>query len=725
MKKYLVAIGIAACCLAGCKQDPKGPNYPEPQAGANYVFEGTVATDGFTWNSASAIGIYGLTEGVKVVNEQCKIEGWAIPVDPATLEEGQEVPEFVPSQYEGQATAPFNTPAMDLVKGINKFLVYSPYDDEMSYIPSQNKIYNLSISDTQTQPAPNVAGGCFAFGIAEGVPGRDEAFPFTLNPVTAMMKINVSSSEFVGYGLRKVTIQDESGNAQLGGTFDVTIDDMAFSPYSTFSKVATTITAVKPLAEGETQSIYVNLLPGDYSSTEFSIIVELASSKGSVIIPMKKNGIKCEAGKTAELNLTGLKSSDNLYEWYCPVETRQLAGCGYAYGDANTYIIQSKTAVYDGGTVAANADIPDEVTIDYRLRGDYTKAEIPTDVTFEWATMANGNTYVTRHNSKFVPDDYTFTPDPANFKVKVKNNGATGGAPILLMKKNGKILWGWAFWNIAADGTKLEPVSFGTHKLANMTIGQATTDLDRWVKQTSNLSMTIHYYQWGRYLPATFWNSYWSHGFIATANGQEEVTNKTGNIPAIQGPFATLRESLDWPYAPITHYSANSESMNNWTDEYRADLWGGVKGHREQAGTKSIYDPCPKGWRVPDLTAFDEVEAALGQIPAASSFENGSGKVGIRTGDLYLSYAGYIDYKTIKKNSETDWRPTNYGTTATWTQGFAMYWSNYAASDAANSPFCYRFYGSNKSGEGFESKVAQQLRSSAAPVRCQKDEDNR
>ena len=724
MKKALLLLALAAIALTACQKEPKAPKYPTPEPGASYVLEGTVATDGFTWNSASKIGIYGLTEGLRIMNEECKIDGWAVPVDPSTLEEGQEAPEFVPSPYEGKATARFNTPGLDLVKGENEFLVYSPYDDEMSYIPSQQKIYSLSISDSQTQPAPNVAGGCFAFGIAKGIAGKDEAFSFSLNPVTAMIKVNVSSSEFTGYGVKKITLSDDSGNAKLGGNFDVTINDMAFDTHDSFSKVATTVAATRAMAAGETQSVFINVLPGDFTSTEFTIIVELASEKGNVIIPMKKNGVKCEAGKIVEFNLTGLSSNDNIYAWYCPVENRQLVGCAYAYGDQNTYLIQSKTAVYKNGTLSPVADIPDEVTIDYRVRGDYTKAEIPDDVTFEWATMANGNIYTTRTNSLFDASSYTITPDPANYKVKVKNNAATGTAPILLMKKNGNILWGWAFWNIAADGTKLEEVTLGSHKFANMTIGEATADRAAWVASGASVWQTIYYYQWGRYLPSVFWQSYWSHGFLYCAPEQEQITNKSGNLPAVNGPFATLKEALAWPYGAITHYDASAGSSNNWTEEYIGDLWGCSVSHEETAGTKSIYDPCPKGWRVPDKLALQEIEDALGQIPDASKFETATGRIGLKAGDLFLPYVGYIDYKTIKKNSETDYRPTNYGTQG-WSQGFSMYWSNYCASHTANSPYCYRFYSNSKTGTGFEAKVAQQIRASAAPVRCQKDDDNR
>jgi hypothetical protein len=733
MKKILSAISLICLMVAaGCEKGPNAPEYPTPESGVKYVFEGTVATAGFTWTSASSIGLYSMTEGVNVLNEQCKIDGWSIPVDPSTLEEGQEVPEFVPSPYEGKPSAPFNSPAMDLVKGVNKFLVYTPYDPEMSYIPSLQTIYNLSISDSQTQPAPNVAGDCFSFGISEAVPGMDEVFPFELNPITAMLKVNVSSNEFDGYGIRKVTIVDESGNAKLGGTFDVSISDMAFTSYTTFSKVAMTVLNPRPMKAGESQSVFINILPGDYSSTEFTITVELVSDKGTVTIPMKKNGIKCKAGETTDFNLKDLKSSDNIYPWYCPVENRKLVGCAYAYGDQNTYLIQSKTAVYGGVTLAPVDDIPEEVTIDYRLRGDLSKAEAPVGVTFDWATLASGAVYYVRTDNGFNSSDFSITVDEANFQVKVKCGAATGGAPILLMKKDNKILWGWAFWNIAADGSRLEPVTIGSHQFANMTIGQATPNIKAWIAGIGTtrvtVNKTIYYYQWGRYLPAIFWNATVSGGFIATAAGQEAIPQVDGNVPLIQGPFATLREALDWPYGAITHYNSDEEptkqtaNMVNWTDEYIGDLWGCDIGKKNNAGTKSIYDPCPKGWRVPDYSALVDIETFVGLHPTADKFETTTGCVGLYAGNMYIPYSGYWTYAKL---GATNYRATNYGASVNFANGASFTWGNYCGSHEQTSPFAYRWFGSNHIGDDYEARVEQYVRATAAGVRCQKDEANR
>lgn len=718
--KHILLLTGAILCLAACSDDKE--HYPTPEKGQSYVLEGTVATDGFTWETSSSVGVYALTEGVVAANLQCKIDGWMSAAE-------RDSSWFKPSQYEGKSTARFTTPAMDLVSGPNQLLVYSPYDENLSYVKSLGVIYNLEVAGNQTQTRPNIAGACFAYGVAEAIPGRDETFQFSLNPVTALLKINISSSEFSSYGVKKVTMYDEEGAAQLGGTFDININDMSVSPIKTVSRVATTVSSTSAMGSSA-QSVYMNVLPGDWSSKQLTFVIEMTGDNGTVTLPIHHNGVNCEAGKTVELNLTGLSSSDNIYPWFCPVESRKLSGLGYAYGDANTYFIQYKGgATYTGATYSPNSDYPESVTIDYRLRGDPT-AESPEGVTFEWATLANGNVYTPRvagyEASGVDPTKFTFTQDAANYTVTVTNTGAYAGAPILLMKKGDKILWGWSFWNVAADGTRIQPVNIGGYQTANLVIGQATTNYDTWIANKSGnnpdpVYRTAHYYQWGRYLPI-FWNTYWSMSWIYSSPQQESATGN-GNVMAINGPFATLQESLEHPAGAICHIG--SDNMRKWCDEDYGDLWGGTPAWVEKGvpdGSKSIYDPCPKGWRAPDYNAIKAWADAMGD-PATASYEETQGKLGVYAGSEEIAYMGWVDFSIV---SSAGSRPTNYGNSnnGRWSGGFSPYWSNFAASVDADSPHVFRFYGSNNKSLGL-SNPGQMIRSAAAPVRCIVDSDNR
>ena len=714
MKKLITILAIGLCFASCSKEGKESKGYPTPEKGKTYILEGTVGTPGFTWETSSSIGLYSAMDEVKAMNLECKIDGWADTkqVDPET---GEPVP-YTPSEYEGQAVAPFNTPALDLVKGPNKFVLYTPYNPTLKYVAGV--IYGLEVAEEQTQPKADVAGAGFAFGVCEGIPGVDETFPFTLNPVSAIAKVSVSSTEFADYGVKRVTIWDEAGAAKLGGGFNVNVEQNSFQTLATYSRVSTEVLA--PAAMGnKTQNVYISILPGEYQN--LYVIVELTGDKGNVTIPLKKESLSFTGGKTTEITLSDLKSSDNTLAWYCPVENRLQSGLGYAYGDANTYFIQCKSgSTYTGATYTANADIPDEVTIDYRARGSFFAVEEPVGVTFEWFKN-NGTVYTPRtadySASAVDPTAFTITPDEANYKVKVKNTGAFAGAPILLMKKGEKILWAWAFWNIAADGTKVEPVSVGTYQFANMDIGQPTTNYAKWVANATPagnpdvIFRCNYYYQYGRPIP-TFWTTYWSFTWDPIST---DFTG-TGNVPGIQGPIS-LEDAISHPVGIILAYP-NESNLPSWTEsDKRGDLWGGsVRSDDTDPGTKSIYDPCPKGWRVPSYAAL----SALNEAAANATYENTNGMVGFYINNVLFATNGYGNGKTASNGRLASMGMGNTGKAAQTSHG--LLWSNYLGSHKSNQPgaFYYRD-GANKSGN----KMAKYNSSISASIRCMVDEANR
>lgn len=717
MKKFLMLSAASLMVFAACEKDPGTVEYPEPEKGASYLLEGTVEAAGFTWNSQSVVGLYSSTEGVKATNLECKIVGWEAPVvEEEGTEEGGETPApqatmTKASQYEGKAVAQFNTPAMDLVKGENQFFVYTPYNPELVYV--RGLIYGLDISDAQVQPAPNVAGACFACGTAKGIAGVDEAFKFTLTPITAMAKITIGSSEFVGYSVKKITVMDIAKEAKLGGGFNVNVADMSFQIAEAFSRVSVNVTAPAPLEAGKTQDFYIQLLPGDYTSSELVIMVEMEKDGSVVTLPIKKSGLKFEGGKTTEISFTSLGVADNMAkDWYVPVETRKLAGARFAYGEANTYFIQCKNGqTYNGATYTPNADIPDEVTIDIRPRGDFFSVVDPKGATFEWALKGDGKPYGLRtagyEASKVVPTAYEFTYD-GNYTVKVKNTGAFAGAPILLMKKDGKVLWAWTFWNIAADGTKITEIAVGDDKIANIDLGQSTDQYATWVANKNGTNPDVVYrttylYQYGRPMPI-FWDNYWTMGWDGAA----------GNIPALAGPLPML-DAISKPVGLILH-PTNNTNLGSWSEETYADLWGGSKtGDNTEKGAKTIYDPCPKGWRVAYPGIFDAL------LAGGKTYENGVGYPGVRfaaANDNLFVVAGYGNGKTADNGRLATMGGHINGTAAG--SKYGLLWTNMCGASQGTAML---FHSSGASGSA--NRLGTFNKTVNAAVRCMRDTENR
>lgn len=712
MKRIVITVGIVAMMgLTGCNSEEKGMDYPIPEAGATYKLEGTVTTAGFTWKTNSEVGLYSAMDELKIINKECKIVGWANTdpiIDPET---GENTNNYTPSEYEGMSMAIFDTPALDLVQGENAFMIYSPYNPELTY--NRGTIYGLSISDDQTQPAPDVAADCFAFGTCKGIPGIDETFKFELTPVTALAQVTISSTELAGYSPEKVTIYDDAGTVIAGG-FNVNIETLEFTQAGTpLNRASVTLESTVALTAGQSQNMYMNLLPVDFTGKDIWVIVELIKEEGSrLTIPTKKSNLKFEAGKTTKIDLTNLSTSMNAAgDWYLATETRLLAGDGVAYGDANTYFIQCKTGeTYAGATYTPNSAIPDEITIDYRARGNFYNAVAPENVTFEWATMSSGSTYIQRtagyEGSKIDPSKFEITVNEAAKTVTVKNVGAFAGAPILLMKKDGKVLWAWSFWNVAADGTSIDPISVGSFKLAPMDIGQASTQVSTWVANNDPIFRMTHMYQWGRPIP-TYWNSYWS---VDGRNGT------TGNVPGIAGPLS-FADALANPVGIIVDAEDNTD-MPDWSTEHYADLWGGdVTAHSENQGIKSIYDPCPKGYRV---ACYDALDAVATAAATSGKFDDTKFAVGYTVNGYLFVSGGYVNGKTATNGRFATMGGGNGGTASACKYG--LIWSNYLGSHSSVQPrglyITSSSVGTAPSMRGFNKSVS-------AAVRCMVDEDNR
>ena len=724
MKKYLI-LAAAVLAFAACDKSPA--DYPVPEAGATYVLEGTVNTEGFTWKTNSVVGLYSAQSDLRILNKECKIVGWADTTPDIDPETGENRNNYTPSKYEGENSALFNTPGLDLVKGENRFLIYFPYNQELAFV--DGLIMGLSVGDKQTQSAPNVASDCFSVGYATGIPGVDGTFKFSLDPVTALARVKISSTEFADYAPCKVTIFDES-NTAIAGDFDIDVNTMTITPIqgSELSSVSVEVVNPTALSAVAEQNIYLNILSADYTNKDVWVVVELVNNANGkkVTIPTKQTGFKFEAGKTTTIDLSGLKLSDNAAgEWFCAEDSRYLAGEEVAYGEANTFLIQYKGATYTGAQCSPNSEIPDKVVIDYRARGNFAKAYNTKidNVTFEWATLKNGSLYAPRTagydaSGVVIKDKFTIEQNAADYKVTVTNTGAFAGAPILLMKDvAGNIIWAWTFWNIAADGTTLDPVTVGGYKFAPMDIGQPTTNMAMWTvnKSGSNpdpIYRMVHYYQWGRPMP-TFWTTYWSLDVIG---GHEGDQSKSGNIPTFVGP-ASMQESLAYPHALIA-YPGDVTALPDWSKENIKDLWGALDIKKE--GAKSIYDPCPKGWRVASYPALK----AVADLASSAQFNDTEyGAPHAKVGDLVLLDQGRQTAKD--PTGKTQYRPENIGmgyvaNASASKEGFV--WSNIAG--ATQGQGLWVTNGSHSSSKN-TLRIASFDRKNACAVRCIVDEENR
>lgn len=171
-----------------------------------------------------------------------------------------------------------------------------------------------------------------------------------------------------------------------------------------------------------------------------------------------------------------------------------------------------------------------------------------------------------------------------------------------------KILWSWHIWKPAT-----EVMDFQYQKYVDNT-GVAKT-ADNYLMMDRNLGAIATtrfaawglFYQWGRKdpfpgpagfnetEPGNIYGSLYAGGAVKTFNGGY-------TIPAVKSDATTgtINYGIQYPGAFI-YQGPNYD----WLQTKDNNLWGtpwldgGTGSYNKNPGTKSIYDPCPPGYRVP------------------------------------------------------------------------------------------------------------------------------
>lgn len=233
-------------------------------------------------------------------------------------------------------------------------------------------------------------------------------------------------------------------------------------------------------------------------------------------------------------------------------------------------------------------------------------------------------------------------------RVRFIASGVNGNALIAVKDASGVILWSWHIWSTEKPNEQAYVTSSGTYMVLDRNLGSVRTEAG----MDSGL-----YYQWGRKDPFSF--------------NYLEV-KKEGNAFSIE-------TALSKPTVMSTnHYVEYQSSERDWMDPVNDRLW--------QSGMKTIYDPCPAGYKVVSESAF----AALTGVPKAS--DNG--------------------YVVSLNETDSVFFPISY------------FWSGRGNQDAeANSYTWTSLYGRTFMINEESAEVTDRFKSSpAVPVRCMKDE---
>lgn len=287
--------------------------------------------------------------------------------------------------------------------------------------------------------------------------------------------------------------------------------------------------------------------------------------------------------------------------------------------------------------------------------------------------------------------------------TKIKSGNAVIGA----YDAAGKLLWSWHIW--VAD---YDPSAAGNQKIFN---GYTMMDRNLGARAAGNdstddiLASYGLYYQWGRKDPFIGPSTY------NFASGSAATLYNGSNTSITVTPAASSSSNGTMEYAQLNPYifiTGVEDSDYDWLwSAHSATLW------TAPGSTKSLYDPCPAGWRVAPAAAFEGLTPdaeSLGwentkysvtlEKEGVSSLFMGAGRRTYLDGKFQNVYVAGYDPKGTRADEAQPW--------------IGLYWTADAQTSDNLSSALYFRYGSSE-----EVQNAYALRrSTGLPVRCVKSE---
>lgn len=563
-------------------------------------------------------------------------------------------------------------------------IIYYPYSSFTSY--SEGALHSV-VPMEQKQASPNdnshVGKYTLAYATSSIDPalaeeGKSPTVNFSLKHAVAYVKFVVSSSEFASYKLNGVSLWSD-GEAIAG---DLAVNLSTGETKTETPRNYATVLVEEPQALSSTQELWLVTLPVDLTGKEVYASISMSDGTKNVTIPRKVDVKQLKANAVNTITLSNVSMADNTIPWYEPEETRYLAA-GWAYGEANTFVTTT-----DG----------EEFTIDVKARGYFNGCEEPKYAKIIFANNLSGTNYTLaingKRNNPDSPSDYAEDVEiNSDYTLTIKTSkGSYEGwfGKVGIMNAEKEYIWAFNVWYL--------PGGIVEHTYKNGVV------MDRYIGDSyapdyTNWHGVGAYFQWGR--PFAF--SWGSITYKVASTNVTDLKISAKNPDIFFKTDGAERHNGDW-------------WLGDWqgarTDR-KDDFWGNpnttAQAGSPDKGTKSIYDPCPKGWMVASPTIYKEVIEGK-----ESDFEtNGSVQ------SMIYKYDGinkaYWHFSGLKWASSGG-NPNNN------MNDIVGVWSNssYHGYDASDHNVYQIYY---RTSQGTWSDAGG--RAAGMSVRCMKDTDNR
>ena len=657
------------------------------------------------WDATDAVGVMSLEDAADMWNTQAVVTSGA-----------------------GTGKASFATVEdFTLAEGSNSLFIYYPYSVDPVISES-----TIAVSVPAKQEGSAAGIGKYAVGYAKTATVVDEPVKFAMRYANAFVKLTISSEEYSQYTLKSVTLRDLSGEKNLAGSINI---DMAAGSSAVATDGLSYIKVVPAEATtlAQAQTFLISTLPADFSAAETPLYIAAElydpATKNTVTIPVKKNGV-LQANALNEIVISNLSLTDNAVDWYQPVETRDLAG-GYAYGPTNTVVV--------------NWTSPEQ-TVELKARGDFARVQKPANVKIIWSDIHSGagKTYTTVND---VNKENTIVNFEEGYTVRVKNSATSGDrvavGKIGILDADGTVLWTLAMW--LTDGIKSVTYACGA-EVMDRNLGAQKAMQNRSFKNGGAM------YQWGRPVPFTW-------GTDALVSQGNEAKKRFTIANDVAGEF-TLEKINSLPQAMLVadpdlielaayDWWLGDGKLTGTIADRKNDFWGNAEAGNWQAGQKTVYDPCPKGWRVASPDVISEIFNATStdtEILKRTDSNKTKDKYyyfqagydityaedadvtfalveGATPAFIYAYASGWVNYKSGGDNNIA--RPVNN------TGTYAFCWTN-APVPGTHDAKAFMKKGPEKNEKSSGTYVNDEqiqtylgARANAFPVRCMKDTEDR
>lgn len=226
--------------------------------------------------------------------------------------------------------------------------------------------------------------------------------------------------------------------------------------------------------------------------------------------------------------------------------------------------------------------------------------------------------------SKTVIKDTTYS----NGRISFTTGTAQGNAVIGLFDAAKNCIWSWHVWSV--DYTPVSQTYVSGAVFMDRNLGALTDDY------TQPASRGL-YYQWGRkdpfLYPATCQDivrradAVYADGFgYSVSNPRSAFTDSPYDVMTVEWSIAHPTAYMDGVFFEDWE---EWTSVSDWLYGNHPNLWGNIttsKNNISKVSNKSIYDPCPVGWKVPSPEDFLGITNVNQSIPYYATINYNQGR---------------------------------------------------------------------------------------------------